>query len=92
VPSPVQYIPTSSPSACPCQGAIDELQSEISVLQAAIAQTPLSSVTAVESAGSSDSAQSDSDSNDDGDDDDEDSDSNDDGDDDDEDHDDDDDI
>jgi len=75
VPSPVQYIPTSSPSACPCQGAIDELQSEISVLQAAIAQTPLSSVTAVESAGSSDSAQSspsgsDSDSHDDHDDDD----------------------
>ena len=37
VPAPVPDIPTSSPSACPCQGAIDELQSEISVLQAAIA-------------------------------------------------------
>ena len=56
MPLPVPDLPSSSPSACPCQGAIDELQSEISVLQAALESTPLSAVSEVESAGSSDSS------------------------------------
>ena len=51
MPLPVENIPSSSPSACPCQGAIDELQSEISVLQAALESTPLSAVSEAESAG-----------------------------------------
>jgi len=35
VPPSVPIIPTNSPSACPCQGAIDELQAEINALVAA---------------------------------------------------------